>query len=208
MSYEIHNADCYEYIKQIPDKSIDLVYIDIPYLFVGGGTGGSLGYKTKKLRQDLKEKTDLTNGIDFSIFEELCRVMKRIYIYIWCSEKQIYDILDYFKKKKCYVSFLVWKKSNPIPLGNLPFLSDLEYCLCVHEVGVKFYTGWKHKEKCYISSINLKDKEEYNHPTIKPLEMVKNHILNSTQEGDTVLDCFMGSGTTGVACIETNRNFI
>lgn len=41
MSYELHNADSYEYIKQIPDKSIDLVYIDIPYLFNNGGSGHS-----------------------------------------------------------------------------------------------------------------------------------------------------------------------
>lgn len=48
----------------------------------------------------------------------------------------------------------------------------------------------------------------YKHPTIKPLDIIKNLIINSSQEGDTVLDCFMGSGTTGVACKELNRNFI
>ena len=48
----------------------------------------------------------------------------------------------------------------------------------------------------------------YLHPTIKPLDLVKNHILNSTKEGDIVLDTFIGSGTTGQACKELNRNFI
>ena len=71
-------------------------------------------------------------------------------------------------------------------------------------------TVWRYeyKSKWYVSGINTSDKDLYDHPTIKPLDLVKRHILHSTKEGDTVLDCFMGSGTTGVACVETNRNFI
>ena len=56
--------------------------------------------------------------------------------------------------------------------------------------------------------VNIKDKELYVHPTIKPLDEVKKRILNSTQEGDVVLDTFMGSGTTAVACKELGRHFI
>ena len=48
----------------------------------------------------------------------------------------------------------------------------------------------------------------YGHPTIKLLNIIETLIKNSTKEGDTVLDCFMGSGTTGVACKNLNRNFI
>ncbi|WP_024466881.1 DNA-methyltransferase, partial [Treponema pedis] len=46
------------------------------------------------------------------------------------------------------------------------------------------------------------------HPTQKPVELIEKFIIDSTNEGDTVLDTFMGSGTTGVACIDTNRRFI
>ena len=80
--------------------------------------------------------------------------------------------------------------------------------MCFYESGAKFNDGWEHKATYYISSINTQDKKEFEHPTIKPLEFVKNHILNSTQEGDVVLDCFMGSGTTAVACKELGRNYI
>lgn len=59
-----------------------------------------------------------------------------------------------------------------------------------------------------MSLINSKDKKVWHHPTIKPLEFTKRVIRNSSREGETVLDCFMGSGTTGVACKELNRNFI
>lgn len=64
------------------------------------------------------------------------------------------------------------------------------------------------QKKYYITPTNKEDKKLYKHPTIKPLNIIKNLIINSSQENDTVLDCFMGSGTTGVACKELNRNFI
>ena len=46
------------------------------------------------------------------------------------------------------------------------------------------------------------------HPAVFPIQLAQDHILSWSNEGDTVLDCFMGSGTTGVACINTRRNFI
>lgn len=46
------------------------------------------------------------------------------------------------------------------------------------------------------------------HPAVFPEQLAKDHILSWSNEGDTVLDCFMGSGTTGIACINTNRRFI
>lgn len=74
------NGDSYKLIKDIPDKSVDLVYIDIPYLYHQGGFGNSFLCKsTSKKRLQLKE---IENGIDYSIFDELCRVMKHIYIYM------------------------------------------------------------------------------------------------------------------------------
>ena len=132
-----------------------------------------------------------------------------IYIYIWCSKKQIHDIMKYFiDKKHCYYEILVWCKTNPTPATNNSFLPDLEYCLMFREQGCKLNDGYELKSKYYISSLNVKDKELYEHPTIKPLELVKRHILHSTSENDIVLDCFCGSGTTCVAAKELNRRFI
>lgn len=76
------------------------------------------------------------------------------------------------------------------------------------EKGVKVYGSFNTKHTYYVTKKNLKDKKVYKHPTIKPLDIIKNLIVNSSNEGDTILDCFMGSGTTGVACRELNRNFI
>lgn len=80
-------------------------------------------------------------------------------------------------------------------------------CLLVRG-GVKLYGDCHTKRKWYASNLNVADKKLYDHPTIKPLQIIQNFVINSSQKGDTVLDCFMGSGTTGVACKNTNRNFI
>ena len=77
----IYLGDAYELIKQIPDKSIDLIYTDIPYLIESGGTGGSaLAKRIKKINKD--DLADISSGIDYSIFDEFCRVLKHIYIYM------------------------------------------------------------------------------------------------------------------------------
>ena len=106
------------------------------------------------------------------------------------------------------MEIIVWAKENPTPFTNNVWLSDLEYCLYFRETGVKLNDGYELKSKWYQSPINKKDKDLYDHPTIKPLELVKRHILHATQENDIVLDTFLGSGTTAVACLETGRNYI
>lgn len=203
---QIYLGDCYELIKQIPDKSIDLVYTDIPYLLEKGGFSKSkLGNRLKKIS---KELYPIMDGIDYSILDELCRVSKHIYIYIWCSVKQIKDLLNYFDGK-ARVNILVWCKTNPAPMTGDMWLPDMEYCLCFKGKGSPRYNdGYNIKHHYYISKTNKSDKDIYNHPTIKPLEMVKNHLKHSSNEGDVILDPFCGSGTTLKACQELNRQYI
>lgn len=208
----IQLGNCYEMIKDIPDKSIDLVYIDPPYDFMqkhksnnysGAGAFGKLG---RTYHSEL-ENNNIIKGIKTTqILDELCRVMKHIYIYIWCNKDQIYDYLDYFKN--CNMELLTWHKNNPIPTCNDKYLSDTEYLLMFKEKGCKIYGSYQTKSKYYISNLNKNDKDLYKHPTIKPLEFVKNHIINSTNKNDIVLDCFCGSGTTCVAAKELGRRYI
>lgn len=205
----IYNEDCYKAIKEIPDKSIDLVYIDIPYLIESGGTGNSeVAKRIHKLNYETL--ANIRDGIDYSIFDELCRVMKHIFIYVWCSKEQILDIMNYFiKEKDCRFNLLVWCKTNPTPMTNNTLLPDLEYCLVFKEDGAARYNdGYELKSKWYASPINKEDKDLFGHLTIKPLELVKRHILHSTKPNDVVLDCFIGSGTTAVACKETGRQYL
>lgn len=225
---KIHLGDAYELIKKLPDKSVDCVYTDIPYDFDGNVLGGGVfGTKERNYHKEYEdvskrrgkglatckaknyyENSDIAFGIDYSILDEIVRVLKKINVYIWCSKKQILDIMNYFDKLGTFYEMLVWCKTNPIPTTNNVWLSDLEYCLYFREGGVKLNDGYEYKSKFFYSPINKGDKELYNHPTIKPLELVKRHLLHTTQPGDVVLDPFMGSGTTAAACKETERKYI
>ena len=205
---DIYLGDSYELIKQLENKSVDCIYTDVPYLYKQGGFGSSdLGKRQEKKRLELMNN-NLENGIDYKIFDDFMRVMKKTNIFIWCSKLQLNDIMNYFIPKVENYELIVWCKSNPSPTTNNTWLPDLEYCLYFREKGVKLNDGYDLKSKWFTSPINKGDKDLYDHPTIKPLELVKRHLLHTTQENDVVLDTFLGSGTTAVACVETNRRYI
>lgn len=203
---QIYNEDSYLAIKKIKDKSVDCIYIDIPYLYQIGGTSSKLlGVRLQNLYSEIK---DISNGINFSIFEEMKRIMKKVNIFIWCSTLQIKDIIDFWCSfPDIKMEIMVWCKKNPVPKNN-SLLSDVEYCLWFREKGVKVNGDYFNKSKFYVSSTETKLKKIYKHPTIKPLKMVKNHILCATEINDLVVDFFSGSGTTALACKKTYRNFL
>lgn len=234
----IYNDNCYKKIKEIPNDSIDCVYIDIPYLYTTGGTSDSpLGQRFFKRELELKQfdkqlisnsnkylhnkiridkynalkrldQVDLDCGIDYCIFDDLCRIMKKINIFIWCSRLQLLDIMKYFiEEKKCMFDVLVWAKTNAIPT-NRSFLTDLEYCLYFREKSVRVNPNYEYRSKWFCSSSNKKDKFKFGHPTVKPLDLVERHLKYATNEGEIVLDCFLGSGTTAVACKNLSKHYI
>lgn len=137
-------------------------------------------------------------------------MLKKVNVIIWFSKLQMQDILNYFMGLDKEINFepLVWCKTNPTPMTNNVWLPDLEYAFHFREKGVKLNDGYDLKSKWYQSPINKKDKDLFDHPTIKPLDFVKQHILHVSQPNDIVLDTFLGSGTTAVACVETNRRYI
>ena len=72
----------------------------------------------------------------------------------------------------------------------------------------KEFVATEYGKRFNIWKYNIGGKKEHNHPAIFPEQLAHDHILSWSNEGDTVLDCFMGSGTTGVASKNLNRNFI
>jgi site-specific DNA-methyltransferase (adenine-specific)/modification methylase len=113
---KITYGDAYELVKRIPDKSIDIIYTDIPYLHIMGGIGKSeIGARTKRMKNSLK---DISSGIDYSIFDDFIRVSKFLNCFIWCSRLQIPAVLNYFVDRGYLFDILVWTKTNPIPTGN------------------------------------------------------------------------------------------
>ena len=202
-------GDSYKLIKELPDKSVDCIYTDIPYLYAQGGCIGSeIALRMRKVHIDGIEKQGLSNGIDYSIFNDFIRVMKNINCFIWCSKDQIYPILDWFAKNThSTYNILTWNKTDPSPMCNGNWLPDIEYCLYFNRKS-KLNDGYELKSKFFVSKKTRNEKEEFHHLTIKPLSLVKRHLLHTTQPNDIVLDCFMGSGTTAVACQEIGRQYI
>lgn len=203
--YKLYNEDCLEVMKDMEDNSIDLVITDPPYEISTSGAGI---YKQKD-KKYVKELNEMKDGFSDEILNELCRVMKKINIYIFCSQKQIIHLLDYFVTKRgCNYNIISWHKTNPIPACGNKYLTDTEYVLFFRERGVKVYGSFETKRTWYSTPLNQADKKKYGHPTVKPLSILENLVVNSSQEGEVVLDCFMGSGSTGIAALNNRRKFI
>ena len=134
--------------------------------------------------------------------------MKAVNIYIWCNKAQLRQYLDYFDDRGCSIDLLTWHKTNPTPTCNNKYLSDTEYCIFARDKGVKLYGSYETKRKFYVTASNTDDKKLYGHPTVKPLDIIRNLIINSSKEEEVVMDPFMGSGTTAVACKLTGRHYI
>lgn len=207
----IQLGDCYELIKKIPDKSIDLIVTDPPYEWQKGGEMTGLFRKGVSSRNFMYqiEKSNLDKGINFAILDDFVRILKKINIYIWCNKDQLYKYMEYFVGKlNCYFEIIIWHKTNVTPLCGNKYLTDKEYCLFFREKGVPIYGRYETKGTVYTTSSNREDKNNFEHPNCKPITIIKNLLENSSNPNDIVLDCFCGSGTTCVACKETDRRYI
>ena len=200
-----YNEDCMEIMKHLPDSIFDLVVTDPPYEIATRGAGI---YKRDDKRY-VQELDVMSNGFSEEVLDQLCRLMKKINIYIFCSQKQIIPLLTYFVVNRgCNYNIITWHKTNPIPACGNKYLTDTEYILFFREKGVRVYGTYETKKTWYATPLNQGDKKKYNHPTIKPVDILQNLIINSSKEGEVVFDPFMGSGSTGVACKKTNRDFV
>ena len=205
---KIYLGDAYELIKQVPDKSVDLIVTDPPYEMGDVGRNTSFfknrhgGYKTEL------QANNLSDGIKISILDDFVRVMKKINIYIWCNKEQIYDYLTYFvKERKCNWEMIIWAKDNPPPFTCGHYLKDKEYCLYFWEKGIKVKPSFKTGKTVYLTKLNTTDKNKFGHPTIKDIEIIENLISNSCV-GGLVFDPFVGSGTTCLAAKHLGLNWL
>lgn len=206
----IYMMDCLQGLKLIPDNSVDLIVTDPPYQIDGihEYKGNDLGKRLINYQGKLMDD-NLVSGFDTAILDEMYRVMKVPNIYIWCNIAQVPMYIKYFViEKGCKMDILIWHKTNPMPCCNNKWLTDKEYCLYFRKGGYCNPSGYAEAKTVWHLPTNIKDKKLYGHPTIKPLSIIENIIRNSSKEGDVVLDAFMGSGTTAVACIKNNRKYL
>lgn len=187
-------GDCLEKMKDIPDGSVDMVLTDLPY--------GEVNRNSNGIRNLDKGIADIVNFDISEVVADTIRICSGS-IYIWCGIEQISEIRARMVSAKLSTRLCIWEKTNPSPMnGSKLWLSGIESCVYGKKPRATF------NEHCANTVWRQPTVRGKLHPTMKPLKLMERLILASSNEGDTVLDPFMGSGTTGVACKNLDRNFI
>ena len=192
---ELYNQNCMDKMVDMAEDSIDFILTDIPYDCVNRSDNG--------LRSLNKDKADILMFNIDNFLEQCYRVAKNS-VCIFCGKEQFSQIYKFFSGKKGTVRPVVWNKSNPSPMnGQYIYLSGVELAVWFKKSGAKVFNA-----HCKNTVFKYPNGNSKIHPTAKTLALFEELIRDNTNEGDIVFDPCMGSGTTGVACKNLNRNFI
>ena len=200
---KVIQGDCLEFMKQMPDNSIDLLCTDPPYNQSFAGKG-SLAKKYEYRKKEIKNISNFNPKDFLKIVKPKLKIFNA---YIWTSKNLLKDYIQFAEDNKYNWNLLIWNKRNPIPAYNNTYLPDVEYCIFIRQTGAH----WTHKlgYECYRKVMNANvAKNEQGHPTQKHQWMIAKMIKISSKETDIILDPFLGSGTTAVAAQALGRNFI
>lgn len=190
--FGIRQGDCIEVMKSMKNDSVDFTLTDIPYNEVNRQSNG--------LRDLDKQKADVLT-FDLNVFlKEVYRITKNS-ICIFCGREQFSEIYSFFAKQKGTVRPIVWQKSNPSPMnGQHIYLSGVEFAVWFKKSGAKVFNA-----HCKNTVFKYPNGSSKLHPTEKNHELLKELILDNTNENDIVFDCCMGSGSHLIVALENNR---
>jgi len=191
---KIIQGDCLEVLKGVENGSVELILTDIPYDGVNRDDNG--------LRSLDKGDADIIT-FDLETFVKECVRVTKGSCYIFCGWEQISEIVGLVRESGLSTRLCCWRKTNPSPMnGDFIWLSGAEYCVYFKKKNGVFN---EHCKNCVWDFPSGTNKQ---HPTEKPLKLFSYLVRASSNEGDTVLDPCIGSGTTAVACKELGRNYI
>lgn len=187
----LYHGDCFEIMSEL--EPVDLVLTDPPYDIHAGKGGGCFGD-----RKHLVETGGFTDsGCDHSFLNNFKNW------FCFCSLKQLNGLLSLASQRN-RMHLITWCKPNPVPTCNNKYLPDVEYVVHGFSKG-RLFGGYK--DKSSFSITNCGNKKTI-HPNEKPVELIQKLIISGSQEGDVVIDPFLGSGTTAIACERLNRKWI
>lgn len=187
-------GDCLKYLGGVSAKAMTCTITDIPY--------GEVNRKSNGLRNLDKKDADIVTFSLEDFVKEICRVTSGS-IYIFCGTEQVSAIRSLLVKAGASTRLCIWEKTNPSPMnGKTIWLSGIECCVYGKFKGATF------NEHCKNTVFRFPTVRGKIHPTQKPVALLQYLIETSTNEGDIIFDPCMGSGTTGVAAIKSNRNFV
>ena len=215
-------GDCLKVMKDIPDSSIDLVLTDPPYNISEGTVPiydtryKQRGHKkSRKIQLDAEwDKFSDKDFLDmmYGFIDEVRRVLKPSGSFIcFTSDRYLSFLRSYIRKNMIYRQTCVWIKSNPVPqMRKVKFMHATELFFTVNKEKGHDSFRWENGQRANVFYHPIVGgKERTKHPTQKPLWLMSELIKYYTKgENNIVLDPFLGSGTTAVACKMLNRKFI
>lgn len=221
---KIYQGDCLIKLKELEDNSVDLIIADPPYNISKlndnrdrSKLNSPIMRRESPLKYDFGEWDNKTREefLEFtkSWLIECCRVLKNGGTIISFFNKEDISYLGWTAKDFGIRTrtIMSWHKTNPVPsFRKVNYLSACEF-LWIGSKGDKAWTfNFKQQKEMhnFFQTANKSSYGETEHPTEKPLILIKHLIEIHSKENDLVLDPFAGSGTTGVACKNLNRNYI
>lgn len=210
--YTVVNGDCFNYLSQIPDNSIDLILTDPPYNIAQYSTGNIDLPGRSALNNDLAE-WDLKPINPFDLLDDFKRIIKPDgNIFVFTSYNLIGKWHEAFDSEFDTFQFFVWHKTNPAPkIFKNGFLNSCEMIACMWNKGHKWnFSNQRDMHNFFESPICMKPERlsDPKHPAQKPVKLLEHIISIASNENDVVFDPFMGVGSTGVAALRNNRKFI
>lgn len=186
----IYHGDCREVLPSLP--KVDLVLTDPPYVI------GAKGCGLAGDRQYLKDITaaNLDQGFDVDLLRQFSDW------FCFCGKQQLFTFAPLLKDRSWML--LTWNKPNPTPLTNNNYLPDVEYIFHCWSAG-RLFGSYADKSRFMEWPV---EQNNFAHPTVKPLPVVSKCLRLGSQVGDTILDPFMGSGTTLRAAKDLGRKAI
>lgn len=224
MDNKLYHGDCLELMKDIPDGSVDMILCDLPYGTTKCKWDTIIPFDLlwKQYERVVKDHGAIVLFAQTPFDKVLgCSNLKLLrYEWIWEKTQATGHLNAKKMPMKAHENILVFYKKLPVynpqkTTGHQPIHSYTKYISTQNNTELYGYMGKEisgggETERFPRSVITFaSDKQTCClHPTQKPVALLEYLIRTYTNEGDTVLDSCMGSGSTGVACVNTNRNFI
>jgi len=220
---DLKQGDCLELMKEIPDKSVDMVLCDLPYgtTRISWDTAIPFPKLWEQYQRIITDRGAILLFGDEPFASNLRMSNPKLYRYDWIWQKEKGTNFFHAKTMPMKVSETISVFYKHLPIYNPQMTKGTPYVKKNKHTARKHYgdyekKGWKetNKNEGYRYPINIlkyscdDNNRNRKHPSQKPVALLEYLIKTYTQENDIVLDSCMGSGSTGVACINTNRNFI